>query len=137
MGTEFYVHARDTKKEYEVDLLEGKVKLGNKSNILFLTPGEQALSNTLKTGFTKSNFDTSELKQWINGKLSFDKTPLNEAIKKLEKWYAVDIEIKRKNITNQTISGDYANASLDNILKVISFSISCKYAYVNNTVIIE
>jgi len=137
IGTSFYVYARHSDKEYKVDLLEGKVKLNSKINTMFLTPGEEAAANTPGTLFTKSNFDTSNLEEWLNGKISFNKTPLNEAVEKLEKWYAVDIEIKKNGIDKKTISGDYDNVPLDDILKVISFSISCKYTYVNNTVIIE
>lgn len=137
VGTAFYVHARDAEKAYTVDLLEGKVKLSAHTYTLFLTPGEEGKWNTAETKFNKLNFDTLHLTQWIKGKISFDKTPMHQAVEELEKWYAVDIEITNKQLDNKTISGDYNNVPLDNILKVLCFTLSCKYHYINNKVIIE
>jgi len=137
IGTAFYVHARDPEKEYRVDLLEGKVKLSAHTYSLFLTPGEEGKWNTLERNLNKINFDTLQLKQWITGKISFNKTPMHQAVEELKKWYAVDIEIANKELENKTISGDYNNVSLDSISKVLSFTLSCKYHYENNKVIIE
>jgi len=77
------------------------------------------------------------LTNWLSGKISFNKTPVKKAIETLEQWYAVDIIIKRNDILNQFVSGEYDNVSLENILKVLCFTFSCKYTYTNNTVIIE
>jgi len=137
VGTEFYVHARNSENAYKVDLLEGKVKLNNNNNTLMLSPGENAEWNNFKSTFSKSTFDSDFLKRWINGEISFDKTPVKDAIEILNKWYAVDIEIKRTDILQQSVSGSYSNASLEDILKVICFTFSCKYTYVNNKVIIQ
>lgn len=136
IGTAFYVHARDA-EEYRVDLLEGKVKLSADTYSMFLMPGEEGRWDTSETNFNKINFDTLQLKQWITGKISFDKTPIHQAIEELKNWYAVDIEIANKELEKKTVSGDYNNASLDNILKVLCFTLSCKYHYENNKVIIE
>jgi len=137
VGTEFYVHARNTEKEYKVDLLEGKVKLNNAASTLMLTPGEDAVWNNTETKFLKSAFDAAFLQQWITGKISFNKTSLKDAVEILKKWYAVDIEIKNKKLLDQSVNGNYSNATLEDILKVISFTFSCKYTYVNNTVTIQ
>ena len=137
VGTAFYVRAGDSEKEYSVDLLEGKVKLSAHTYTLFLTPGEEGRWSTSETNFNKLQFDTLQLNQWINGKISFDKTPIRKAVEELKKWYAVDIKITNKNLENKTISGEYNNVSLDNILKVLCFTLSCKYHYENNKVIIE
>jgi transmembrane sensor len=137
VGTEFYVHARNTENAYKVDLLEGKVKLNNNNNTLMLSQGEDAEWNSFKRTFSKSTFDSGFLKRWIKGEISFDKTPVKEAIETLNKWYAVDIEVKRKDILRQSVSGSYNNASLEDILKIVCFTFSCKYIYVNNKVIIQ
>ena len=136
LGTAFYVHARNPQKKNVVDLLEGKVKLATDKSTLMLAPGEQGTWNNATPDFNKTTFDTSQLDHWISGKISFDKTPWEEAIQQLEKWYAVDIEIRHKQ-KNKTVTGIYANSSLNDILKVICFSLSCKYRFINDQVIIE
>lgn len=137
IGTAFYVHARSADKQYKVDLLEGKVKLNAKEKSVFLSQGEQADWKDSNAVFIKSGFDTQQLEQWVKGKISFNKTSMGDALRQLEKWYAVDIEIKRKDLLKQSVSGDYENVSLENILKVLCFTFSSTYTYTNNTVIIE
>lgn len=136
VGTEFYVFARNA-GTYKVDLLEGKVKLNDKQHVFMLAPGEEANWDTSNTQFLKSTFDSVFLKKWLTGKISFSKTPVKEAIDVLQKWYAVEIKIDREDLLKQSISGDYENVPLEDILKVICFTFSCKCTYNNNTVIIE
>ena len=137
IGTSFYVHARNPQKEYVVDLLEGKVKLAARKSALMLEPGEQGAWKQSAPNFSKKNFDIHQLDRWVGGKISFDQTPLSEAIQLLEKWYAINIEVRHKQQKNKTVTGTYTNSSLDDILKVICFSLSCKYSYINDQVIIE
>lgn len=139
LGTSFYVHARRG-KDYSVDLLEGKVKLESteaRGKSTFLTAGQEAQWIPAGAEFAKGNFDTLGLQQWVDGKISFDKTPLEQALRQLEKWYAVTIEMRQKKWGNKAVSGDYINVSLDDILKVICFTFSCKYTWSANKIIIE
>jgi ferric-dicitrate binding protein FerR (iron transport regulator) len=140
IGTSFYVHARNGNSNYSVNLLEGKIKLvpaekGGK--ISYLMAGEQAELGQDQSTFTKSNFDTLALKTWLKGKISFVKTPVRKALKQLEDWYSVDIEVQRNNLENVSITGDYFNVPLDDVLKVICFSLSCNYSYSGNKIIIK
>lgn len=137
LGTSFYVFAKHTDKEYKVDLLEGKVQLSNARRTVLLAPGEEGLWNKQTNDFSKSAFDKGELNSWLAGKIHFENTTIKDAVALLEKWYAVHIKIKRKDINNRTISGDYNEAALDDILEVLCFSLSCSYTYKNDIVIIE
>ena len=140
LGTSFYVHAQNENPVYSVDLLEGKVKLtstGASETTMYLEAGEQAKWSPVESKFVENNFDTLSLKQWVHGKISFDKTPIKQAISKLEKWYAVDIDLKLSKPGGVSITGDYINAPLDDVLKVICFSLSCKFIYSGNKIIIE
>jgi ferric-dicitrate binding protein FerR (iron transport regulator) len=137
IGTQFYVYARNANEAYKVDLLEGKVRAGNRKDELILAPGEEVIWNEEHSPFSKSIFDTTQLRQWLTGKISFNKTPVYTAVQALEKWYGVNIEVKKKAMLDQAISGDYDNASLDDILKIICFTFSCNYTYNDNTITIE
>lgn len=139
LGTQFYVHARTPLKNYQVELLEGKVKLekANTEAAVILEPGTQAVITNTDKAFKKSAMDGTGLQEWVSGKISFDKTPVKEALIKLEKWYDVSIEVKQAALLNQQITGQYSYASLQNILDVICFSLSCKYHISGNNVTIE
>ena len=102
-----------------------------------LYPGERGQWQSGRSVFEKNIFDTLELRHWLSGKISFSNLPAKEAIQQLEKWYDVDIEVQGKGWENQLINGDYQDSPLDDVLKVICFTLSWKYKYEQNKVIIR
>lgn len=141
LGTEFYVHGRKAvDSNVEVDLLEGKVQVTTKNNnspALVLLPGEKGKSID-GLHLRKSVFDPGYLRSWINGRISFNETPAMKALKQLEAWYGVEIVVKNhKELKDRVINGDYENDSLQDILKVICFSISSRFSLTGDIVIIE
>jgi transmembrane sensor len=139
-GTSFYVHARNKEKDYKVDLLEGKVRLASNENNIpetILLPGEEGTWQSSKMSFTKTFCDSTVLKQWISGKLSFKNMAVEKVLELLQQWYGVDITVKHKKWEKITLTGDYDNKPLDHVLKIICFSLSAGYSYSGNQVIIE
>lgn len=143
LGTEFYVHGKkDGDKGIQVDLLEGKVQIADiKKNAangaIILLPGESGKS--IK-GFdlSKGSFESLHLRSWINGRISFNETPVLKAFKQLENWYGIKINVRKKGLEQRSIiASEYQEASLQDILKVICFSINSKYSFADNKVIIE
>ena len=138
IGTSFYVHAGTTAADYRVDLLEGKVKLEKiiSGETSYLKAGEKALWTKTISSFTKQQYDTVSLNKWIKGILSFNNLPVKDAFTELENWYSVKIEDRRSNPEVISINGDYVNAPLEDVLKIICFSLSCSYHFENNKIII-
>jgi transmembrane sensor len=139
LGTSFYVHGLVNNGNYAVELLEGKVKLtpSIETESATLNAGETAEWQKDKSAFARKKFDSTELRQWLEGNLSFKKMPAEQVIRQLEKWYAVDIDVQRKNWKQVFISGDYQDAPLEDVLKVICFTQSWEYAYNGNKIIIR
>jgi transmembrane sensor len=144
VGTAFYVYARNIKDDYKVDLLEGKVTLetteakpitsGIKTVLL---PGEKGTWQSSKASFNKSLCDSALLRKWLNGRLSFKEMPVENVLELLQKWYGVTVIINHKKWEHLTLTGDYDNKPLDHVLKIICFSLSARYSYSGNKVIIE
>lgn len=143
LGTEFYVHGRkEPHKAVRVDLLEGKVQMKDTKNnfttsSIILFPGERGSSID---GFdlSKGLFDSHYLRSWISGRISFNETPVLKALKQLENWYGIEIRVHKKGLEKRSISAsEYQEASLQDILKVICFSINSKFSFTDNKVIIE
>ncbi len=138
LGTEFLVHAHQS---LSVELLEGRVKVesleknGSASEVI-LNPGDKAEMMRGKQ-LTKTTFDSSYLRTWIDGTISFTNTPVPGALSQLQKWYDVEIKVNAKNLEGQSISGHYNSASLEDILKVICFSINKHYTISENTITIQ
>jgi transmembrane sensor len=139
IGTAFYVHTGKSAAEYRVDLLEGKVKLEQRSTgeTSYLMAGQKASWTNSSSSFTKQQYDTVTLNKWVNGILSFNNTPVREAFEQIENWYAVEIDDRRINPGDIGINGDYVNAPLEDVIKIICFSLSCSYHYEGNKIIIQ
>ena len=139
IGTAFYVHSGEFGSGYQVDLLEGKVKLERNASgeTSYLTAGQKASWTKPTNSFTKQTYDTITLNKWVKGILSFNNTPVSEAFEQIENWYSVKIEDKRTNRENISINGDYVNAPLEDVIKIICFSLSCNYHYEDNKIIIQ
>lgn len=142
LGTAFYVHAGGVCNTYEVDLIEGKVQLGNTVNAAspqnaVLLPGQSGRWEQEGASFSGSNCDTMALRQWVLGRLSFRKMPAVKVFSLLAQWYSVNISAIDNKWDDILLTGDYSNESLENVLKIVCFSLSCHYRYVNDRVIIE
>lgn len=138
IGTAFYIHAREPAQSYSVNLLEGKLSVENKSGgAVLLAPGEQAAWPGGQSGFNKNRFDSTLLRQWIHGRLQFERTAMKEMLPQLAAWYAVEIEDVRRKPGTISITGDYSNKPLEDILKAICYSLSCRYTITGNKIIIQ
>jgi transmembrane sensor len=145
LGTSFFVHARNSANNDKVDLLEGKVRLAADKNKdpgtiipeTVLLPGEEGVWQPSKMSFLKTIADSTALKKWVVGKLSFKNMAVEKVLGLLRDWYGVEITVKHKRWDNLTLTGDYDNKPLDHVLKIICFSLSAGYSYSGNQVIIE
>lgn len=138
VGTAFYVNSNTATAAFSVDLLEGKVKLEKNSSgeVVYLAPGEKAEWKPNKS-FVSQKYDTVSLNEWVKGVLSFHDTPVDEVFIQLESWYGVKIDDRRTNPEIISITGDYINAPLEDVLKIICFSLSATYGYEGEKIIIQ
>jgi ferric-dicitrate binding protein FerR (iron transport regulator) len=138
LGTSFYING-DSSKDFSVRLLEGKVKVSSEKTKQseYLEPGQEITAPKHQARFIKQRYDTAYLNKWASGKIVFRKTPVSEALTILQQWYGVEIIDARKERSDISINGTYENVSLEDILKVISFSLDIRYRHKGNKVIIE
>ena len=138
LGTSFYVDGDSASNRYSVKLLEGRVRINtvnDKETVLL--PGEEANWLSGKREFEKHHYDTAYLSAWLKGEIVFNKTPADEAFAMLQRWYGVEIADNRPQKNNLLINGKYEHAKLDDILKVICFSLNCQVKYEANRIVIE
>jgi len=90
LGTHFNIMAYQDEAEVKTTLLEGSVKVFKNEASSLLKPGEQA-SIGKGSGIKVSSVNTEEAVAWKNGYFMFNDEPLESIMRKLSKWYAVDI----------------------------------------------
>jgi ferric-dicitrate binding protein FerR (iron transport regulator) len=93
LGTHFNINAYPDEPAVKTTLLEGKVKVTAGSNQLSLIPGEQSqmsiASLTLNQGV-----DLEEITAWRNGYFVFNHEHIESIMRKISRWYDVDVEYK-------------------------------------------
>jgi ferric-dicitrate binding protein FerR (iron transport regulator) len=96
-GTRFNVSGYQEDRGSTIVLESGEIKVRNTavsgSGIITLHPGDRLESRSGKGDKVFHNTDVQKHVSWIDGKLIFRDDPFGEIMKKLERWYNVDIEI--------------------------------------------
>lgn len=124
LGTSFNVRAYRG-ETLEVSLLTGKVAVnreGMSEEAVTLLPGEALKIDTKNDQLLKSSFNRELVIGWTKKWIIFQKTPLLEAIRVLENWYGVEIQIKKQPINPILLSGKFQDETLENVLEGLKFS---------------
>lgn len=134
LGTHFNINAYSDEPSTKTTLLEGSVKVNdNKTNEnLILMPGNQAVLNY--QSFSKRDVDVEEVIAWKNGQFMFVNESLTSIMRKLARWYNVDINYER-GVSNSTFTGTvsrYENVS--EVLATLELTNSVHFK-INNKII--
>ncbi|RYG14098.1 MAG: FecR family protein, partial [Chitinophagaceae bacterium] len=116
LGTHFNVAAYADDQVVRASLVEGAIKAKHGESTLLLKPGEQANLISGTTALDKTKFNIEEVTDWKNGYFIFRDEPITEIMKKVSRWYNVDIVYKGAN-SNQAFGGKYVKSnSLEELL---------------------
>ncbi len=128
LGTSFNVDAYADNQLFHIALLEGSVALQNSGskhdeNIMELSPNQVATLNLADNKISKTNVsDLYKYTAWINGRIVFFGDPIQTIVKKLEKWYNVDIVISDKKLENYRFTGTFIDEPLEQVLSILSLT---------------
>jgi len=70
--------------------------------------------------------DVEKELSWISGKLLFDKTPLRDALKSLERKYALICVASDSTILSRRLTATFKDEPTDVVLKMISLSLDLR-----------
>ncbi|WP_175635828.1 FecR family protein [Pedobacter ghigonis] len=119
LGTHFNINSYDNEDNTKTTLVEGSVRVtpvsgtGNLAVLAkVLKPGEQSV---LKGASVKvSEVDTEEAMAWKEGLFMFDDEDLESIMRKVSRWYNVEVVFKDKSLLTKGFSGTvsrFGNAS--------------------------
>jgi ferric-dicitrate binding protein FerR (iron transport regulator) len=127
-GTAFNVKNHSDDNFQEITVTEGRVGISDKTGeIRQLICGEQALldKKSNKIVFTKNAPEI--VSAWKNNELVFDNTPLEEAIKYLERWYGVNISIDSTMIGKHNYTFKVKTESFREMLEMMKIITPLEY----------
>ncbi|QNK63472.1 FecR domain-containing protein [Pedobacter sp. PAMC26386] len=89
LGTHFNINAYHDERKTVTTLLEGSVKVSSSKEQKTLFPNQQ--SSITEDGFFIKTVETDDVIAWKNGLFLFNDEPLGSIMRKLSRWYDVEV----------------------------------------------
>ena len=117
LGTHFNISAYGEDEGVTTTLLEGAVQVTKNKSLSLLKPGQQAVINYTSDNIVVSEANIENAMAWKNGYFIFDDDNIVGIMKKISRWYDVDIDYKG-TFADQKFGGTfYRNKSISELLK--------------------
>jgi len=132
LGTQFDVINYVKEKQSEIILESGKITLfrgssKNEQDLATLQPGELAAFDKENNKIGISRVETQKYISWINGKLIFRDDQMDEVVRKLNRWFNVEITIADPEIQKYVYTATFQDESIDQILELLTISAPIRY----------
>lgn len=143
LGTKFNVKAYSDENLIETSLFEGKIDLMmNEQGTSGLrekevAPGQSFIySKTLKE-LTASRFEPEEINGWKKNQLIFKDDTFNNLVRRVERWYDVDIVYNEMLFNNRRLTVElYEGERLERLMEIIGLALSVDYKFNNGKIIL-
>lgn len=123
LGTHFNINGYSNEPVITTTLLEGSVRMRQRSSSTLLTPGQQVQYD--HTGDTAPQItwaNTEAVMAWKNGYFQFNDTDLKAVMRELSRWYDVTVQYEG-NIPTKKIIGEISkNTNLSEVLQAFSYT---------------
>lgn len=135
VGTAFNVIHYENEKQTEVILTSGKIKLleqkGNKIHrTTEMEPGQKAIYRELDGKISLQQVDTEKYTSWMDGRLIFRDDAMIEVVKRLNRWFNVEIEIADPEIAQYIYTATFRNETIEQILYLIKRTSPLEYTII-------
>ena len=131
LGTKFNLNAYPEENYVEVVLEKGKVEFSvtGLSSGIEMKPNERLVfsEGAINIGVT----DASKFAAWKEGKLVFRSDPMSEVIRRIERWYNVDVELVDKDLEDYIFRGTFQDDSLEEVLRYLSMTSPIRYRIID------
>lgn len=156
LGTKFNVKSYSDETATEAILVSGSIELlqnendaQHKATPIFLEPNQKAViskkGNLQKTNtiaspepqVTVQNHIKTELyTSWKSNVLILDNERFSDIIKKLERWYNVEISVESESLNKNRFSGKFDRESVQQVLDVLKLIQPFRYTMIKNKITI-
>ena len=131
-GTAFNVMAYAGEQITEVTLESGQIEVFKKTNNIIksmgiLKPNESFIYNILSDSSKILSINNTEKLSWLDGKLTFKYEPFGEVVRKINRWYNVNIVIKDELLDTYIYYGTFKDETLEEVLRLLQFTAPIRY----------
>ncbi len=122
LGTQFNVMAYDDEKNINTTLIEGSVEVLKESGKTTLKPGQEAILNKRSGNIKVASADLEQAIAWKNGYFIFYNENIESIMRKVSRWYNVDI-VYQGNLNNKDFVGTISrNKNVSELLKMLELT---------------
>ncbi|MES3018109.1 MAG: FecR domain-containing protein [Bacteroidota bacterium] len=98
LGTHFNVNAYRDEASVKTTVLEGSVKISAGAENNIIKPGQQNRLSRTKEKMDVVEVDVEEAISWKNGLFMFENEEIHSIMRKISRWYGVDVVYEQNNI---------------------------------------
>jgi len=138
LGTRFNVSAYAEDRRIVTTLVEGKVQVELDSGLkstskIVLKPNEQLVLNTETAEVEVKEVDTRVYTAWKDGRFVFRNEPLESLLKKISRWYDVDIDIDSSALESIHFTGNLPRYNnMNGLIKILQAETSVNVVVKDN-----
>lgn len=126
LGTSFNVRSYDDESATDVTLLTGSVKMNLQDTLFYLRPGEQA--SIFREKYDVHRADVSSVISWLENKFSFRDEKLEVILKKIARWYGVEVFYEESALRERCYTGKMpSDVPLPELLEMLNHTTDIKY----------
>lgn len=135
-GTEFKASNYLSEKMTEIVLVKGSVNLcqcdaqGKRTVIQPMLPGDKAVLDNTGNKLYLQKVETAKYIAWKDGILMFRDDSMEEVVRRLNRWFSVDITLSGKSLENYVYTATFNDESLVQILDLLKMSAPIDYKIV-------
>ena len=132
LGTSFDVISYDDDTRSEVILIEGKVRLSAgkgqvKKEYGTIHPGQRAVFKEESREVYTEEVEVDKYISWRDGNLIFRDDPMEDVIRRLSRWFNVEIVVNDPEIESYIYTATFRNENLEQVLKLLKLSAPIDY----------
>lgn len=135
LGTHFNVMAYADEPAIQTTLLEGKVRLSNGKQAVVLQPGQEGRL-TERQQLLVRKADLEQAMAWKNGMFIFNDEPLPSIMRKISRWYDVDVTFRDPGATLSFAGTISRFKNVQDVLHMLSLTGTVQFRVENKTIIV-
>lgn len=138
-GTSFNVMAYPDDQLISVTLVQGTIDVSGKKDgmnriVTITEPGNMCCYDLGTSSCKTSKVDINKVTSWKDGRLVFRDEPFHEVVKKINRWYNVNIIIKDIILESYTYRATFEDERLDEVLKLLKLSAPIAYKDIGRSI---
>ena len=137
IGTTFNIMAYPEEDNIETSLINGNVELqrtdldGKVITLFKMKPTDLAIFHKSNNKIRVNTIDDDRYFSWKEGKLVFNKEPIGEVVKKLGRWFNVDIQVKDTELLYLTYTATFVSETLPQVMELLAMVSPVSYSISN------